>query len=253
MNRFAVCLALAVAACADSGGSVSPDTLSQEENAAVHRALSAALATDTLYPTLAIVVFPFVDRATIIKNPSGDTTRMVGVQLDIDVADSVSPDTVDTLVIQFSGLLAWRGYNATLHTVDTTVFILGAGFTPPFSDSLRPTLALDTAGHGTAYVVHEAADSQFTTFLSQAGAFHVTGASYGGPQTATEGTLKLAVSRGTMRGDYHVTATDSTADTVITAGDAAGGIEAIKIRITGTTSGFAATRLARAPRRAATP
>ncbi len=120
-------------ACSDAGG-VDSDAIANPEKAAVQRSLDSALANDTLYPTLALLVFPYIDRAAHLVVGS-DTMRVVNIELDIDA--TTLHDSSHT-VAKISAVLAWRGFNATLHTVDTVVFVVGAGITPPaVSDSIR--------------------------------------------------------------------------------------------------------------------
>jgi len=240
MRKVGVGLALAAlaAACSSSSTSVSPDGINGPELAAVRSALSTALASaspvnDSFYSELSIFVFPFVDRASRIIEANGDTTRLVGIQLDISATESGTP-----VVAQFSAVLGWRGYRAARQTVDSVFFLLGAGVTPPLGDSLSVSFSPDSAGSGTGWVIAQAADSGVTSWLTRTGAFHVSGAAYGAAQTTSSGGLTLAASHGSMNGDYHLTAElvpDSA--TAVSAGRAfAGGIDAVKIRITGSLS-----------------
>ena len=57
-----------------------------------------------------------------------DTMRVVNIELDIDA--TTLHDSSHT-VAKISAVLAWWGFNATLHTVDTVVFVVGTGNTPP--------------------------------------------------------------------------------------------------------------------------
>lgn len=235
--RALLCAALALgAACSDSGG-VDPDAISSPEKAAVQAALANALANDTLYPTLALLVFPYVDRASRVVS-GADTTRVVGIQLDIDVDVIVDSPTVDTvpLLAQMSAVLAWNGYDSISNTVDTVVFLIGAGAnTFPVNDSLRERFSPDTAGTGTGFVIHQTGPAAFAAWLARAGALHFTSASYGGARSQPFGTLTLGVSRGTLVGDYHVTAklVPDSSTTVSTAQNLSGGVRALKMKITG--------------------
>src|SRR5882762_9691991 len=107
-------LTAVVAACSSDAGGVDPDAINGPELAAVRRALDSALVGDTLlssdptlYPTLAALVFPYIDRASRIT-AGGDTTRLVGVEMDIRVPS----DTGDSLIADFTILLGWTGYHA---------------------------------------------------------------------------------------------------------------------------------------------
>jgi hypothetical protein len=139
-------------------------------------------------------------------------------------------------VAQFSALLAWRKYRPSTQTVDSVTLLLGAGITPPLSDSLATAFAPDSVGTGTGFVVAQATDSSVQTWLTRAGAFHVTGAGYGAAKSSSISGLTLAASHGTMNGDFHLTAKlepDSTT-TVTSTRSFSGGIHSIKIRLTGT-------------------
>ena len=232
MRKLGLALALAGLgfACKSDSTSVNPDTVDGREVAAVRVALNTALGSDSFYSDLSLFVFPYLDRATRFVEANGDTTFLVGVQLDIAASKG---DTAVTA--QFSALLGWRGYRPTTQTVDSVFFLLGAGIAPPYSDSLASSFSPDTAGTGTGFVLHQEPDSVVTSWLTRQGAFHVTNASFGAPQNQSAGGVTLAAYHGMMNGDFHLTAKlrpDSL--TTVTAGKSfSGGIEAVKIRITG--------------------
>ncbi len=232
-KRFAVAgLAVALATgCSKDSTSVDPNGISGPELSAVRSALNgSSFARDTIYGAfytdLSIIVFPFIDRAAILVDSAGDTTRLVGLQLDINGTHNDS-----AVVAQLSGLLGWRGYSATTHTVDTVYFVLGSGLAAPVSDSLSTRFAPDTAGTATAFVIHQAPDSVVTTWLARQGAFHVTSASY----ASSRGIGQLTISNGTMKGDYHVTAllVPDSSTSVTASKNFAGGIPTLKMRLTG--------------------
>ena len=221
-------LAAVVAACSDAGG-VDPDAIDSGEITAVRNALDSALAGDTLYPTLAVLVFPYIDRASRIPTGS-DTTRVVGIELDIRTTtggDSVSAD--------FTAVLAWRGYRATSGTVDSVFFILGAG-RAAVNDTLRTRFSPDTAGTGTGFVIHQAVDSFVTVWLARAGHLRTTASSYGSGRTQSGGGVHLTTFRGTLSGEFAITAKlvpDSTT-TVTSATDFGSGARALKVQLRGT-------------------
>jgi hypothetical protein len=93
MLLLALAGAGAAVACSDSSG-VDPDLVSGPELDAVHTALDSAFLHDTtldasfsgdsgLYALMSALVFPFIDRASHIVE-GGDTTRLVGIEFDID-------------------------------------------------------------------------------------------------------------------------------------------------------------------------
>ena len=226
-----VVLAAWVAACSSGTTSVSPDGINGPELAAVRTALSTSLASDSFFSELSVFVFPFIDRASRVIEANGDTTRLVGIQLDINATQASAPITA-----QFSALLAWRGYRAATQTVDSVFFLLGAGLTPPFSDTLTIAFSPDSAGSGTGFVIAQARDSALKTWLTRTGAFHVSGASYGSAQTTSSGGLTLAAAHGSMNGDFHLMAEliPDSSTSVSNGRTFAGGIDAVKIQITGT-------------------
>lgn len=235
MRKVGVGLVLAascVAACSRSGTtSVDPDAINGRELAAVRTALGKAMAGDSFYSTLSTFVFPLIDVASKAVEANGDTSRFVGIQLDVDAkTDSGVP-----IVAQFSALLAWRHYQPASQTVDSVTLLLGAGITPPLSDSLSTGFAPDSAGTGTGFVVAQAPDSSVQTWNTRAGAFHVTGATYGSSQSSSIGGLTLTTFHGTMNGDYHLIAklVPDSSTTVTGARSFSGGIHSIKIRVTG--------------------
>jgi len=220
-------LAAGVAACSDAGG-VDPDAIDSGEITAVRHALDSALVGDTLYPTLAVLVFPYIDRASRIPTGS-DTTRVVGIELDIRATTGGDSVTAD-----FTAVLAWRGYRATSRTVDSVFFILGAG-RAPVNDSLRTRFSPDTAGTGTGFVIHQAADSSVTVWLARAGHLRTTVSSYGSGRTQSGGGVQLTTFRGTLNGEFAITAKlvpDSTT-TVTAATDFGSGARALKVRLRG--------------------
>lgn len=234
MRKVGVGLVLAaccVAACSSGTTSVDADAINGRELAAVRTALGKALAGDSFYTTLSTFVFPLVDVASKAVETNGDTSRFVGLQLDIDAkTDSGVP-----IVAQFSALLAWRHYRPTSQTVDSVTLLLGAGINPPLSDSLATAFAPTSAGTGTGFVVAQATDSSVQSWLTRTGSFHISGASYGASQSSSISGLTLTTSHGTMNGDFHLTAKlvpDSTT-TVSSTRAFSGGIHSIKIRVTG--------------------
>jgi hypothetical protein len=235
MRKVGLGLVLAAwvaAACSSSTTSVDADAIDGRELAAVRTALGKALANDSFYTTLSTFVFPLIDEASRVVEANGDTSRFVGIQLDIDAkTDSGAP-----IVAQFSALLAWRKYRPANQTVDSVTLLLGAGLTPPLSDSLAPAFAPDSAGTGTGFVVAQAADSSVQTWLTRAGAFHIGSASYGSVQSSSISGITLTTSHGTMNGDFHLTAklVPDSATTVTSTRSFSGGIHSLKIRVTGT-------------------
>ena len=231
---------LAIPAGWGDAGGVDPDAISGPEKAAVQDALNTALANDSLYPYLALLVFPYIDRASYVDNLSNDTTRVVGIQLDIDVGVIVDSPTIDTVpvVARMSGVLAWNGYDSVANTVDTVIFVIGTGLTPPaVNDSLRERFSPDTAGTGTGFVVHQTGPSAFAAWLARAGHLIVTNATYGAERSQPFGTLTLGVSRGSMNGEFTMTAKlvpDSA--TTVSTGKLFDGtpVRALKMRIAGT-------------------
>ena len=225
----AILAAASLAACSNSTG-VDPDAIDSKEKSAVQDAVSTALAGDTLFPTLALLVFPYIDRASRLEAGNGNTLRIVGVQLDINASKGGLP-----VLARLSAVLAWRGYRPTTLTVDTVVFIVGEGFAPPVNDSLRTRFSTDTAGTGTGFVIHQAADSSFQVWLARAGAFHITSNSYGSGITRPSGGITLTAYRGTFAGDYRITAklVPDSSSTVTTMAAFPGGIHALRVDITG--------------------
>ncbi|PYP11245.1 MAG: hypothetical protein DMD59_03345 [Gemmatimonadetes bacterium] len=225
----------AVVACSDAGG-VDPDAIPGPELIAVRMALDSAFVHDTaldpaftgdsgLYALMSALVFPFMDRATRI--PAGsDTTRVVGIEFDIDATQGGSHVTSN-----LTAILAWKGYQAATNTMDTVFFLLGSG-RAPVMDSLWSRFTLDTAGTGTGFVIHQATDSTVTTWLSRGGHLHTTSSAYG----TARGTATFNVARGTLNGDLTITAKlvpDSTT-TVTSALDFGSGARAVKVQIRGT-------------------
>jgi len=228
-------LGAVITACSDAGG-VDPDAINGPELAAVRRALDSALIGDTLlssdptlYPTLAALVFPYIDRASHVAAGS-DTTRVVGVEMDIRVPS----DTGDSLIADFTILLGWNGYDAVTRTIDSVFFIVGSG-RAPVNDSLRSHFGIDTAGTGTGLVIHQALDSSLTVWLARAGHLVTAASSYGSGRTLGGAGLSWTTYRGTVNGNFAITAKlvpDSTT-TATSLKDFGSGARALKVRIRG--------------------
>jgi len=228
-------LGAVVAACSDAGG-VDPDAINGPELAAVRRALDSVLIGDTLlssdptlYPTLAALVFPYIDRASHVATGS-DTTRVVGVEMDIRVPS----DSGDSLIADFTILLGWNGYNAVTRTIDSVFFIVGSG-RAPVNDSLRSHFGIDTAGTGTGLVIHQALDSSLTVWLARGGHLVTTASSYGSGRTLGGAGLSWTTYRGTVNGNFAVTAklVPDSATTATSLKDFGSGARALKVRIRG--------------------
>jgi hypothetical protein len=236
MRKLLIPLALAgtLSACSDAGG-VDSDAIPEAELVAVRMALDSAFLHDTtldraftgdsgLYALMSNLVFFFVDRASRIGQGS-DTTRVVGIEFDIDADQGSSHVTSN-----FTTILAWKGYDSTQGTMDSVFFLLGAG-RAPVTDSLWSRFTLDTTGTGTGFVIHQAADSTTTKWLSRGGQLHTTSSHYGSPQ----GTTTFSVYRGMLNGEFTITAKsvpDSTT-TVTSALDFGSGARAVKVKIRG--------------------
>jgi len=230
LSPILLAAAAAAFACSKDSTAPDPDVIDGQEFAAVRTALDTALQNDPNYQTLRQSVFQFINRATHMTDASGEI-RIAGIQLDIDAMQADTP-----VVAQLSGVLAWRGYNATTRTVDSVVFVIGTGLTPPVDDSLRPSFSPDSVGQATGFIVHQATDSTITAWQAATGALQVTSASYGGGSTVSGGGLTLTVYRGTLGGNYHIGATQvgNPSNTNNSAASFATGVRSIKIRITGT-------------------
>src|SRR5690349_1005152 len=167
MRKPLLCLAFAgvIAACSDAGG-VDPDAIPGPELIAVRRAVDSAFLHDTsldpaftgdsgLYALMSVLVFPFMDLGTRIS-AGWATTRGVGIEFDIDATQGGSHVTSN-----LTAILAWKGYPVATNTMDTVFFLLGSG-RAPVTDYLWSRFTLDTAGTGTGFVIHQAADSTVT-------------------------------------------------------------------------------------------
>ena len=231
MRYLAAALAVVTAAaCSDNNSAPTADAISVDEKAAVQAVLSRGLADDTLYPILSALVFPFIINATPQASGS-DTTKLVGIQLDVNATQ----DTVH-VTSQLTALLAWRGFRPLTKTVDSVFFVIGTGLTAPVNDSLREAFSPDSAGAGTGFVFHQGPDSVITKWTARTGALQLASQSYGGGATTTAGTLTLTVFRGTVGGQYHLTAklVPDSSTTVTSAETYTSGVHAVKLKITGT-------------------
>jgi len=239
MKKLLLTLALTgvIGACSDTGG-VDPEAIPGPELVAVRMALDSAFLHDTtldpaftgdsgLYALMSTLVFPFMDRASrIAQGAGGDTTRVVGIEFDIDATQGGSHITSN-----LTAILAWRGYRGATGTMDSVFFLLGAG-RAPIADSLWSRFTLDTAGTGTGFVIHQAADSTVTKWLSRSGHLHTTSSQYG----ASQGGSSFNVARGMLNGEFTITAklVPDSSTTVTSALDFGSGARAIKVKVRGT-------------------
>lgn len=228
-RRLWCALAAATLACGEDTSGPTPDPVAGIEKAAVLAALDCGLAGDSLYGPLTQYVLPFVDRASYVISGS-DTTRVIGVQVYVDaVIDSIPVRT------QLSAVLAWTGFDSAAATVDTTVFIVGAGATVPLVDSLRVSWSPASPGSGSATSIHMTSSTACTTWLSRSGALNVTAASFAGGSTQGGGGVILTLARGSMTGDYAYTAKQvPDSATTITTALALAGVHAMRIDLGGT-------------------
>jgi hypothetical protein len=227
-------LAGALVACSDAGG-VDPDAIDDAEILAVRTALDSAFLHDSvldpaftgdsgLYALMAALVFPFIDRASRIAQ-GGDTTRVVGIEFDIDATQGGTQVTSN-----LSAVLAWKGFDATTETVDSVYFLLGSG-RAPVSDSLWERFTLDTAGTGTGFVIHQLPNFTVRKWLSRGGHLRTTASQYG----SSQGNSTFRVFRGTLSGEYTITAklVPDSSTTVSSALDFGSGTHGIKVQIHG--------------------
>jgi len=227
-HPVALLAVLILAACSESGTAPTTNLISAAEKSAVQQALALSFGNDSLYTTLSGFVLPFLDQATPQPNGSGDTTKLAGFQLEV-VAGAISAGV--------SGLLAWRGYRPATGTVDTVFLVVGAGLTPPLSDSLSQTFAVNLLGSGTAWVIAESPDSSTQTWQARTGAINVSGSSYGNETSADlGGGFSIARARGWISGDTHLTAklVPDSSTTVAAALDFSSRIEGVKLTVSGT-------------------
>lgn len=233
------CLAFSgvIAACSSDAGGVDPDAIPVAQKHALWMALDSAFRHDTtldpgfrgdsgLYAKMSTLVIPFVDRASRIA-VGGDTTRAVGIELDIDATQGGTH-----IVSNLTAVIAWKGYDSTSRTIDSVFFLLGSG-RAPIADSLWSQFTLETAGTGTGFVIHQKTDSTVTKWLSRGGHLRTTSSQYG----STQGGSTFNVSRGMLNGEFTIMAKavpDSTVSTVSSALDFGSGARAINVKIRGT-------------------
>src|SRR5438132_14307616 len=99
MNRLLPLCAAALVACSSDSVAVDPDAIDGAEKAAVQAALHVALKDDSLYPTLAFLAFPFIDRASPGSMANGEA-RFVGIETDLNAVPAGTP-----VVAQSSAIL----------------------------------------------------------------------------------------------------------------------------------------------------
>lgn len=230
MKRAATALAVfaALSCSVDSGMAPATDVISAGQKAAVQQALAGSFGGDSVYAVLEGFILPFIDQATPFVNTSGDTTYAAGFQLEA-VAGAITGGV--------SGALAWRGYRQASGTVDSVFLVVGAGADPSLADSLSDRFAFNLIGSGTAWVIAEAPDSSVQTWLARTGAFTLSSASFSSPVAVDlGGGFSVSRSRGSMAGEYHLTAKlvpDSSTTVATSLVFAAPGAAAVKVQVSG--------------------
>ena len=230
-SRWQALAALAAAACTDTAA-VSPDALPAAERAAVIAALNCAAATDPVFAPVGAFVFPYIDRATALVSPSGDTTRVVGIDLDLHAV-------VDSQDVQLSlvGVMAWTGFDSLAGTVDSTVLLVGSTGPLPIADALGPTFTPGTPGEGSGVVIHSPTPDTCQLWAPSTGLLRVAASGYGDGTSQGADGLSVTMYRGTVTGDYAVTATlvPDAATTISTGQSYPDGVQALKMRVSGLT------------------
>ena len=219
------------AACVDTAA-VSPDALPSAERAAVIAALNCAAATDPVFAPVGSFVFPYVDRATALVSPAGDTTRVVGIDLDLQaVVDS------EDVQLKLVGVLAWTRFDSAAGTVDSTVLLLGSTGSLPISDALAPAFTPGAPGQGSGVVIHSPTPDTCQLWAPSTGLLHVATSGFGDGTSQGADGLSLTMYRGTVTGDYAVTATlvPDAATTISTGQAYPDGVQALRMRVTGLT------------------
>ena len=228
-NRAWCALALCVAACTDAA-TVSPAAIPAAERAAVLAALNCAAATDAVFAPVGAFVFPYVDRATALVSPGGDTTRVVGIDLDLHAV-------VDSQDVQVSlvGVMAWTGFDSLAGTVDTTVVLLGSTGALPVEDALGPSFTPGTPGQGSGVVIHSPTAESCTLWAPRAGTLRVAASGFGNGTSLGSDGLSLTLYRGDVTGDYAVTAKQvpDSATTISTGQIYGAGAQALRMRVEG--------------------
>lgn len=224
-------LAALGAACADAGG-ISPDAIRSAEKSALLAALECAAGSDPVFAPVGSFVFPYIDRATTFVSPGGDTTRVVGLELDLEALVDSNPVHVSLV-----GVLAWTRFDSLTGTVDSTVLLLGSSGPFPIADALAQSFSPANPGEGSGVVIHSPTPGTCELWAPRTGMLRIVSSSYGEGTTQGSGGLSMTLYRGTMAGDYTVTAklVPDSATTVSTGRMYPDGVQSLKMRITGLT------------------
>jgi hypothetical protein len=224
-------LAVFGAACADAGG-ISPDAIRSAEKAALLAALDCAAGSDPVFAPVGAFVFPYIDRATALVSPGGDTTRVVGLELDLDALVDSNPVHVSLV-----GVLAWTRYDSLAGTIDSTVLLLGSSGPFPIADALAQSFSPANPGQGSGVMIHSPTPDTCELWAPRSGLLRIVSSGYGEGTTQGSGGLSMTLYRGTMAGDYTVTAklVPDSATTVSTGQTYSGGVQSLKMRVSGLT------------------
>src|SRR5256885_8045308 len=102
---------------------------------------------------MAAIVFPFIDRASrMIVN--GDTTRVVGIELDIQATQGGVPATSN-----FTEVLSWKRYHATSTNSVVSVFLVNVAGRASDDHSLWKRCTLGTNRPPSTISIHQDTES----------------------------------------------------------------------------------------------
>jgi hypothetical protein len=113
--------------------------------------------------------------------------------------------------------------------------LLGSSGELPIEDALASAFSPTAPGEGSGIVIHSPTPETCALWAPRSGVLRATSTSFGAGTVLGEGSLSVTLARGTMAGDYSVTAklVPDSATTVSTAQSYPDGAQALKVLITG--------------------
>lgn len=220
-----LCAAAALAGCKSETTSPPSTTLSPGQRQALSATLGSSPQMGSFGP-LASAALAYVTQYGQIQITTGTTTatyNAVGLWMNINAMHGTTP-----VVSEFFTVLAWQGSGATIQALS---LVLGAGNSPPVTDTLSASFNGTRGGTG---MFGTAPFGTTDVYLASAGTLVISGVSFGGGTAFTAGTLNGTYAPGSLTGHYTFLGMNSLGTTSQQSSDFSVGIPAVQFMVQGT-------------------
>ena len=221
----AAAIALAVAGCKGEPSASSARLMSTTERQALTATLSSSPQMGQFGPiaSAALVYVSEVGQVVVTTGTTSAAYNAVGLWMDINVTHGQQP-----VVSQFFTVLVWQGTGQSIQKIG---LVLGAGNTAPTSVTLGATFNGTSGGTG---MFGNAPFDASAVYVAASGTFSVSGVSFTGAASFSQGTLTGSYSNGTLMGTYSFLGINSSATSVTQSTDFSSGIPAVHLVVNGT-------------------